>query len=219
MFHVKLNARSILERLSDTQIGLLNDFARVLRGRAVPLGLVSESDAERIWDRHVLDSLRGLACLGTEDRAAVDIGSGAGLPGIPLAIAVPTMSFSLVEPKRRRAAFLETVTQELGLANVSVVPARAEEAGSDVDLCLARALAPPAESWRTAAVLLSQTGRLIYWAGRSWGEEELEQLARMGATAEICLKPEFQWQGPLVIMTRSSPHFPKKDHEPTRRSV
>jgi hypothetical protein len=89
-----------------------------------------------------------------------------------------------------------------------VAPVRAEESGSDGDLCLARALAPPAESWRTAAVLLSQTGRLIYWAGRSWGEGELEQLARVGATAEICLKPEFQWQGPLVIMTRSSPPLP-----------
>jgi 16S rRNA (guanine527-N7)-methyltransferase len=208
MFHVKLNARSILEHLNEAQIGLLTEFARILKTRAVPLGLVSESDAERVWDRHVMDSLRGLACLGTEDRAAVDIGSGAGLPGIPLAIAVPTMSFSLVEPKRRRAAFLEAVTQELGLANVSVTPVRGQEAGPDVDLCLARALAPPAESWRTAAAMLSLTGRLVYWAGRSWGNEDLEQLTRVGAMAEICLKPEFQWQGPLVIMTRSSPPLP-----------
>jgi 16S rRNA (guanine527-N7)-methyltransferase len=206
---VKLNARSILEQLNETQIELLTEFATALRDRAIPLGLVAGSDADRIWDRHVLDSLRGLACMRAEDRAALDIGSGAGLPGIPLAIALPSVSFVLVEPRRRRAAFLESVSQQLGLGNVSVAPLRADQAGSGVGLSLARALAPPEKSWRMAAPLLSPTGRLVYWAGRTWGDDEIEQLNRLGVKVKICSKPEFQWQGPLVIMIRSFTSSPE----------
>ena len=196
----------------------LGDFAATLRARALPLGLIGESDSGRIWDRHVMDSLRGLACMRATDGTVADLGSGAGLPGIPLAIALPRVRFTLVEPRRRRAAFLEAVVQDLGLSNVVVAPVRAQEVSPGVDVCLARALASPETSWRWAAPLLGPGGRLLYWAGRSWERGREERLALAGATIEICSKPEFQWQGPLVIMTRSFTPSPK-DHEPTRRSV
>jgi 16S rRNA (guanine527-N7)-methyltransferase len=214
VFHVKLNARSIVEHLTAQQLSLLRAYAGLLRERAVLLGLVSEADADRLWDRHILDSLRGLACVDTGDHTAVDLGSGAGLPGIPLAIALTGVRFTLVDPKRRRAGFLEAVTQTLNLANVSVAPMPAEEVDTHADLCLARALAPPATSWRKAAPLLSPGGRLVYWAGRTWNEGDVDLLARIGARAEICLKPEFQWQGPLVIMSSFSTTSPK-DNERT----
>lgn len=201
MFHVKLNTRSIVEHLDDAQSRLLRAYVDLLRAKAVPLGLISESDASRLWDRHILDSLRGLAGVEEADQSAFDIGSGAGLPGIPLAIARPAIRFSLVESKRRRAAFLEMVVQALKLPNVSVLALRAEAVGGVADLCLARALAAPTDTWRAASSLLSDRGRLVYWAGRSWSDDEVQRLARIGAKAKICLKPEFQWQGPLVIMT------------------
>lgn len=201
MFHVKLNARSIVEDLDDARSRLLRAYLDLLRERAVPLGLVSESDAGRLWDRHILDSLRGLTCMEEADRLAYDIGSGAGLPGIPLAIVRPAIRFSLVEPKRRRAAFLEMAVQTLKLPNVAVLPLRADAVGGAADLCLARALAAPTDTWARASSLLSERGRLLYWAGRNWSDDEVQRLARSGAKAEICLKPEFQWQGPLVIMT------------------
>jgi len=206
MFHVKLNARSIVERLKDPQPRLLRAYVDLLHERAVPLGLVARSDADRLWDRHVLDSLRGLAGFDDADRSALDIGSGAGLPGVPLAIALPSVQFTLVEAKRRRAAFLEMVVDTLKLRNVSVLALRAEKVGRIADVCLARALAAPTETWHTASLLLADRGRLVYWAGRSWGKHELQRLGRIGATAEICLKPEFQWQGPLVIMFRVFPN-------------
>jgi 16S rRNA (guanine527-N7)-methyltransferase len=208
---VKLNTRSIVEHLSELQIELLRAYAILLRERAVPLGLIAESDADRLWDRHVLDSLRGLACIGSADQSAFDTGSGAGLPGIPLAIALPAVRFTLIEPKRRRAAFLEAAAQTLGITNVSVRALRAEDVADETDLCLARALASPAESWRRASSLLSDRGRLLYWAGRTWGDHQVKGLERGGAKAEICLKPEFQWQGPLVIMGRFSPTSPKNN--------
>lgn len=198
---MKLNARSIVEHLTEQQMTLLRAYAGLLRDQAVPLGLISEGDADQVWDRHILDSLRGLACIDSADQSALDLGSGAGLPGIPLAIVLTRVRFTLVEPKQRRAGFLEAVTQTLGLTNVSVAPTPAEEMDTAADLCLARALAPPTTSWRKAASLLSPQGRLVYWAGRTWNDGDVDHLARIGARAEICLKREFQWQGPLVIMS------------------
>jgi 16S rRNA (guanine527-N7)-methyltransferase len=211
VFHVKLNIRSIVEHLSHRQQDLLRRYEALLREQAVPLGLVSEADAGRLWDRHVLDSLRGLACLSGSGPHVADMGSGAGLPGIPLAISSPAVRFTLIEPKRRRVAFLELVTQQLELANVSVAPIRAEDADFSVDICLARALASPAESWRRGAGILGAQGRLLYWAGRTWSSRDAEEVLRLGALAEICLKPEFQWQGPLVIMSSVSTTSPKDD--------
>ncbi len=202
---MKLNARSILERLNGAQTRLLRAYVDLLRDRAVPLGLVAPSDSDRLWDRHVLDSLRGLAGFDEAARSVFDVGSGAGLPGIPLAIALPAVRFALVEPKRRRAAFLEMAVDTLELGNVSVLALRTEAVARVADVCLARALAAPTETWRTASPLLSDQGRILYWAGRTWNERERQRLERLGATAKICLKPEFQWQGPLVIMFRLSP--------------
>jgi 16S rRNA (guanine527-N7)-methyltransferase len=209
VFHVKLNARAILEHLTEPQSVQLHTYAALLSERAVPMGLVASSDADRLWERHIEDSLRGLGCMHTEDRSAIDIGSGAGLPGIPLAIALPTVRFALIEPKRRRAAFLELAAESLELENVSVVADSAGQTSLTTDLCLARALASPTASWDTASSLLSERGRLVYWAGRTWRDQQVEELARHGAKAEICQRQQFQWQGPLVIMSGSSTTFPE----------
>jgi 16S rRNA (guanine527-N7)-methyltransferase len=212
VFHVKLNTRSIVERLSEPQKGRLHAYAGLLLEKAVPLGFVAASDAPRLWDRHVLDSLRALRCLRASDLMVVDVGSGAGLPGIPLAIALPKTRFTLVEPKQRRAALLEAIVASLELANASVAARRAEELDLRADVCLSRALAGPAESWRRASPLLVRGGRVVYWAGRSWEESEIERLGAVGAKAEICFEAEFQWQGPLVIMSRFPQGF-QKGHE------
>jgi 16S rRNA (guanine527-N7)-methyltransferase len=206
---VKLNARAILEHLSEAQSVQLQAYAGLLKDRAVPTGLVSSSDEDRLWERHIEDSLRGLDCISTEDRSVADLGSGAGLPGIPLAIVLPTVQFALIEPKRRRAAFLELAAETLELGNVFVVPAPAAQASVRPDLCLARALASPAASWRMASNLLSDRGRLVYWGGRTWGDRQVEELGRQGAKAKICQRAEFQWQGPLVIISAFSPTFPE----------
>jgi 16S rRNA (guanine(527)-N(7))-methyltransferase RsmG len=209
VFHVKLNARAILEQFTESQSAQLHAYVALLSERAVPMGLVSSSDVDRLWARHIEDSLRGLECMRTEDRGAVDLGSGAGLPGIPLAIALPEVRFALIEPKRRRAAFLELAVDSLELENVSVVLDSAGETSLTTDLCLARALASPAASWEMASSLLSEGGRLVYWAGRTWRGQQVDELARFGAKAEICQKPQFQWQGPLVIMSPFSTTFPE----------
>jgi 16S rRNA (guanine527-N7)-methyltransferase len=175
-------------------------YEGLLRERAVPLGLVSAGDQPRLWERHILDSVRGVACLPHGTRNVVDVGSGAGLPGVPMAICRPDLSFALLEPRSRRAAFLELVTDTLALGNVRVVVGRAESWALDADLCLARAVASPAKTWRLARSLMGPGGRLLLWAGRSWPDPDGAALRRSGVSFEICVRQGFPWEGPLVII-------------------
>ncbi len=191
-------ARALGVALEAWQVELLAAFEEQLGRRAVPLGLVARSDLPRLRERHVLDSLRAAAVVGPRDRTAYDLGSGAGLPGIPVAVARPALRVGLVEPRARRAAFLEAVTEELGLANVRVLLARAEELREPVDLCFARGLAPAARSFALARPLLLAGGRLVYFAGRSGGIPR----SVPGATMEVLEPHGLESAGPLVMMGR-----------------
>jgi 16S rRNA (guanine527-N7)-methyltransferase len=196
-------------------VASLGLFERLLRTRAVGLGAIAASDHARIAERHIQDSLRALACIGSKDQLLIDLGSGAGLPGVPLAIALPDRRFVLVESRRRRGAFLEFVADELALANVSVMVGRAQDLALEADLCLARAFAPQLASWRAAEPLLRPGGRLVYFAGASWRDEPGgSELERSGVAAKICAPKQFNWQGPLVIMGRFSATDGSQDHGP-----
>ena len=181
----------------------LRQFESLLEARAVPLGLIARSDSGQIWTRHIEDSLRGRGCLLPDDGVVVDLGSGAGLPGLPLAITEPARQFVLVEPRKRRAAFLEWAIDELALTNVHVEALAAEQFRTSVPLCTARALAPMEASWQLASALLEQGGRLLYFAGAGWKPPDQQTWHRSGADWEICTAGRFSWEGPLVIIRRS----------------
>ena len=173
-------------------------FEALLREKAIPLGFVSRSDEPRLRDRHVLDSLRATAEIRPGDGTAVDLGSGAGLPGVVLAIAAPELHVRLVEPQRRRVAFLELALERIRLANAEILPSRAEdEAAAAADLCTARAFAPPDLAWRAAERLLAPGGRLIYFAGAGTSIE-----APPGARILSTRSATLESSGPLVIMSR-----------------
>ncbi|MFN2544392.1 MAG: 16S rRNA (guanine(527)-N(7))-methyltransferase RsmG [Actinomycetota bacterium] len=172
-------------------------FEDLLRDRGPALGLVSRDDASRIRERHVLDSLRGVRAVEPDDAVAYDLGSGAGLPGLVVAIARPALDIRLVEIRRRRAAWLELAIHELEVANASVVVARVEELRDSADLCFARAFAPLARSWGLAAPLLTPRGRLVYFAG---GNQPEDELAAFGSNARIIREPLLDSSGPLVII-------------------
>jgi 16S rRNA (guanine527-N7)-methyltransferase len=183
---------------------LLERFGELLRTRAVALGFISATDAGRIMERHVLDSLRAVRCLRPTDRELVDVGAGAGLPGIPVAIAEPGRHVVLLEPAAKRAAFLELAVETLRLGNVDVRIARAEDVNLQADACFARALARPPRAWQLTEHLLTPRGRLLYFAGRSWAPAMEEELRTLGVGATVCEQPQFAWQGPIVIMARTS---------------
>jgi 16S rRNA (guanine527-N7)-methyltransferase len=185
----------------------LRAFVALLRERAVPLGLVGEADAERIEERHVEDSLRALTCL-TDATSVADVGSGAGLPGIPVAIARSDVAVALIEPRRRRAAFLELCIEALGLDNARVVATRSSGAHVRVDLCLTRALGDAVRSWQLSEPVLRPFGTMVYFAGRSWSDEDRRTVDRLGLSANICVPASFPWQGPLVKIGRKRPDRP-----------
>ena len=165
------------------------------------MGVVGEGDRGRLWERHVADSLRALACLRKRDRLVADLGSGGGLPGIPVAIARPDVRVTLIEARQRRVAFLEWIAESLSLPNVEIVASRIEDVSGTFDACLARALAGPAESWRLAAPLLGPAGRLIYFAGESLEGDALPG-GPEGVRATPCGDPDADFPSPggLVIM-------------------
>jgi 16S rRNA (guanine527-N7)-methyltransferase len=184
----------------DRAVRLLG-FERLLADRAVPLGAVARSDAGRIRERHILDCLRAAPYVRTAG-LAYDLGSGAGLPGIVLAIALPEVRVVLVERRANRAAFLELAVENLRLSNAEVttgpIGGLAEPAGA----CLARAFAPLERSWEAAERLLRPEGRLVYFGGRELGEAGTIEVPS-GAILEAVVRTlVLESAGPLVIMAR-----------------
>jgi 16S rRNA (guanine527-N7)-methyltransferase len=128
-------------------------------------------DEREFLEKHLLDSLAGLASVGESVRRAVDVGSGAGFPGLALAIARPEWSFALVESAQKKAGFLVRAARELGLANVSVVAERAEEAAKRpehrdaYDLATVRAVASAAVTVELALPFVRPGGRALLYRG------------------------------------------------------
>lgn len=153
-------------------------------------------------DAHVADSLDGL--LVPEVRAAAtiaDLGTGAGFPGLPLAIALPAARIHLVESLGRKCAFLERAVELAEVPNAEVVCARAEEwAARELDVVCARAVAPLAVLVEYAAPLLRLGGAFVAWKGRRDRDEE-----RAGSEAAAIVGLEV---GPIVNV----PPRPAADH-------
>jgi 16S rRNA (guanine527-N7)-methyltransferase len=122
-------------------IELARAYTNRLATDSETFGLLGPRELPRIWSRHVINSAL-LSELVPDETLVADVGSGAGLPGIPMAIAQPKAHFTLIEPMERRANWLSTVVQDLGIKNVDVVRARAEEVSrTDFDIVTARAVA------------------------------------------------------------------------------
>ena len=132
-------------------------------------------------DVHIADSLAALEIDAVRAAAAVaDLGTGAGFPGVALAVALPRASVNLIESQRRRCEFLHALSREAGVENARVVCARAEEwaeGASANDLVTARALAPQPVVLEYAAPLLRAGGVVVDWRGRRRLQEERQAQA------------------------------------------
>jgi 16S rRNA (guanine527-N7)-methyltransferase len=153
-------------------------------------GLVGPHEAPRIWERHLLNCA-AVAELIPTGSTVVDVGSGAGLPGIVLAVARPDLTVTLVESLARRAAFLSEVVTALGLERTDVVRARAEESAGRIapaDIVTARAVAPLDRLTAWCLPLAAIGGRLLALKGASAADEVAEHrdaLARLGAGTPV----------------------------------
>jgi 16S rRNA (guanine527-N7)-methyltransferase len=169
---------------------LAERYAHLLATEGVVRGLIGPREAPRLWERHLLNcALLGQAV--PTGAGVCDIGTGAGLPGLVLALSRPDLSLTLVEPLLRRTTFLEEAVDELGLTNVEVVRARAEALhdSRDFDVVTSRAVAPLDRLLAWSMPLVRQGGHLVAMKGSSVGEEveaARPALAKYGAgTVEI----------------------------------
>jgi 16S rRNA (guanine527-N7)-methyltransferase len=176
----------------------LDAYEQLLTTRGADLGVVARSDLPRIRERHLLDCLRAVSAVRADDRAAVDLGSGGGLPGVVVAIACPQLVVTLAERRRNRGAFLELVVLELGLPNAKVAIGDVGALPPTADVCFARAFADAKGSWAAAETVLVPGGRLVYFAGAATGAQELPE----DVGAQILPPAPFASGGPLVIMSR-----------------
>ena len=202
MFHVKHEGWEAVGSLDVTLDGAaidrLESYERLLHERAIPMGMVARADAFRIRERHLLDCLRAAPLLPSAG-SVCDLGSGAGLPGLVLAIARPGLRFVLVEVRRNRATFLRDSVEALGLEHVEVFPRRLETLRGRFDVCTARAFADPRRAWEASQRSLQPAGRLIYWAGLSF---DVATDVPDGVRAVLFTTPALARSGPLAIMTR-----------------
>lgn len=159
-------------------------YAGLLAGPGVERGLIGPRETDRLWSRHLINCAV-VATAFPEAAELVDVGSGAGLPGIPLAIARPQLRVRLVEPLLRRATFLEEVVGDLDLANVEVLRCRAEDlAGAGVPLAIARAVAPLERLAKWCLPMLRRGGQLLAMKGARADAElaaAAAELAKLGA--------------------------------------
>jgi 16S rRNA (guanine527-N7)-methyltransferase len=160
-----------------------------------PLAPTTVREPDRVRDDHLADSLVALELPVVRGATRlVDIGAGAGLPGLPLAAALPMSQITLVEGNGRKCEFIARTAEAMGLANVVVEHARAEEIGgrvSNVDVVTARALAPLDVVAEYAAPLLRVGGHLVAWRGKREPEVEAEG-ARAAEILGLCAQDPVQ---------------------------
>ncbi|OLO99230.1 16S rRNA (guanine(527)-N(7))-methyltransferase RsmG [Mycolicibacterium porcinum] len=210
MFHVK---HGPVPAAPDAAAGVFGDrletaerYAAILAGAGVEWGLIGPREVDRLWDRHILNSSALGELLAPDERVA-DIGSGAGLPGIPLALARPDIHVTLIEPLLRRSEFLREAVDELGL-DVTVVRGRAEDsevrkAVGELDVVTSRAVASLDKLTRWSMPLLRVDGRMLALKGER-AEAEIEEhrrvMASLGAVDARVVKCGVNYLNPPVTV-------------------
>lgn len=171
------------------RLPLAEAYAASLATDGVVRGLIGPREAPRLWERHLLNcAVLGDAIPGSS--TVCDVGSGAGLPGLVLAIARPDLEVTLLEPLLRRTTYLSEVVDALALGNVEVVRGRAEALHGErtFDVVTSRAVAPLGRLLEWSMPLVAASGQLVAMKGSSLPEEIAESadvLARLG-----CAPPE-----------------------------
>jgi 16S rRNA (guanine527-N7)-methyltransferase len=184
---------------------LAERFAELLTDEATVRGLIGPREVPRLWERHLLNCAV-ITDLMPEDSTVCDIGSGAGLPGIVLAIRRPDLRVTLVEPLLRRTTFLDLAVSTMGLTNVTVRRGRAEELHSTsggFDVVTSRAVAPMDRLAKWSLPLVREGGLFLAMKGSSATDELAAAgsvVGRLGGTDAQVTSVGAAWLSPPVTV-------------------
>lgn len=206
MFHVKP------EDYFGDRFDLAQQYHELLATDGSTRGFIGPREVPRLWERHIMNCAVAEEAIAPNLRVA-DIGSGAGLPGIPLAIKRPELQITLIEPLLKRSVFLGEVVDKLALTNVTVIRGRAEEKTVRtevglVDVVTSRAVAPLGRLAGWSLPLAKKGGKMIALKGSSVGEElerDAKEIKRAGGgLAEIRMAGQDVLEEPttLIIVPR-----------------
>ncbi len=230
-------ARELGVELSQVQLERFQRYYEVLTDWSQRVSLTAVRDEEGVQRRHFLESIALISILEIEglslkDRSLIDVGSGAGIPGIPLKILEPSLRLTLVEAKQRKSEFLQALLPELSLYDVTIVTRRAEEAARDprhreqYDYAVAKALAP----LRTLAELTLPFARMGGVVLAPKGKETEREVKEAGAALET-LKGSLRGVEPLplaepsqnvILLDKVLPtpeRFPRRPGMPAKRPL
>lgn len=178
----------IAHEVFGTRYELAERYEQILATKGIEWGLMGPRETDRLWDRHILNAV-ALSDLIPMGATVGDVGSGAGLPGIPLAIKRPDLEMTLIEPLLRRYNFLRETIDELGLGDqVRVERLRAEDCDEVFDIVTCRAVAPLPKLLKWCTPLFFPDGQLVALKGSSAAaevEEAQRQLAASRMHAEV----------------------------------
>ncbi|MGO4384373.1 16S rRNA (guanine(527)-N(7))-methyltransferase RsmG [Specibacter sp. RAF43] len=172
MVDLSVDEANAAKAIFGDRLELAKRYVEHLATSGIERGLIGPREVPRLWDRHVLNCAV-IAELIADGARVADVGSGAGLPGLCLAIARPDLYLTLIEPLERRVVWLEEVVMDLGLDNVEIVRARAEAAIGKVECSVvtARAVSALGTLATLTIPLLGGRGELLAIKGRSAPEE------------------------------------------------
>ncbi|MGE2692583.1 16S rRNA (guanine(527)-N(7))-methyltransferase RsmG [Mycolicibacterium pulveris] len=189
-------------------------YAEILAGAGVERGLIGPREVDRLWERHLLNSV-AVGELIEPNAKVADIGSGAGLPGIPLALARADLRVTLIEPLLRRSDFLSEAIDELAL-DVTVVRGRAEEPAvrrnvGEMDAVVSRAVASLDKLTKWSVPLLRDGGRMLAIKGERAEQEVREHrrvMAALGAADVRVMKCGADFVDPPATVVVARAHRP-----------
>jgi 16S rRNA (guanine527-N7)-methyltransferase len=197
--------------LDDKAVVTLEHYVGWLATEAVAAGAIGPDEVDRLWPRHIADSLVYAAAFEHRHGDALDIGSGAGLPGIPLAIACPGLEVTLLDRSGRRCALLRRVVRILELTNAHVREGDVDTVDPGYGLVVARAALPPEQALLRISRLLAPDGEAVIGLSRRFrpdGIRLVADAARHGLAAEMLTVPADVLDSPawLLRMTPRERH-------------
>lgn len=231
------SARELGLDLTKQQVERFERFVEVLMDWAERVSLTAVRELEGIQQRHLVESAAIIPALAEhgltlKEHSLIDVGSGSGVPGIPLKILEPSLRLTLVEAKQRKAEFLSALLPELGLSDVTVVTRRAEEAGHDpryreqYDFAVAKALAPLRTLAELTLPFVRMGGVVIAPKGKEAEAEAKDARVALetlkGSLRGIEPLPLSQPQQHIILLDKDLPtpqRFPRRPGVPAKRPL